>query len=152
VAADDPRTVAFHKAVLVLKAHAPLKRAVDEWFEWGEGKSLATADDPLPAGKTSVRLTPFAEAEEFYCSDGDTVTYQANVLVRLELRVRAFDATAGLNLYALVMDALGTPEGKAALRAGGVSWIEPVAVPSPASLDEQETAIAAVRLVVFITR
>lgn len=146
----DPRVTAFRKAVQVLQADPAIRRTVEKWHIWD---GSATSDDPLPAGMTTVRLTPFAEAEEDYALlGGGKRSVRSPVLVRVESRTRGlFNMESPVNLHGYIEEALATPEATAALRAAGVSWVEYVTPPDPSTLAE-ETAMSAFRLMVFIQR
>lgn len=144
--ATDPRTTAFDAALAVLQARVP---GVDSWRVWDGSPG---ADDPLPGNRTTVRLTPLWEAEEAVYAMGAIPTYSSPVLVRIEIRTPdPFDPDAALALYGEILDALFHPAEQAALRAGGISWIEPVQAPSPA-VEPGAASECGVRLAVFVTR
>lgn len=150
MATIDPRTTAVEGVVRILKRRI---LGVDLWRVWD---GTTTADDPLPTGRTSVRVVPVFEAEELVFSGGGKVTFSAPVLLKIESRTPDTSPTRPnkhLSLFAEIMDALLDPDEREALAASCVSWVESVQPPDPASSDAIDAPIVGgVRLAVFITR
>jgi hypothetical protein len=150
MATIDPRTTAVEGVVRILKRRA---QGIDLWRVWD---GSPTSDDPLPVGRTSVRVVPVFEPEEVVSSCGGKITVSAPVLLRIETRTPDTSPTRPnrhLGLFAEVMDALLDPAERQALSDAGVSWVEPAQPPDPASSDALDAPIVGgVRIAVFITR
>jgi hypothetical protein len=143
---NDPRSAAVDGVVRILKRRVS---GVDLWRAWDASQ---TADDPLPAGRTSIRLTPMAEPEEAVAACSGRVTFASPVLVRVEIRTPdPFRPDKALGLYSQIVDALVDPAERAARTAAGISWVEPVQPPDPTAAIDGSVA-GGIRLVVHITR